>query len=136
MPKALTETFIILNKLFEIKYPAAPYTVEDRFKGTARQVSEIYEKLMEEFFKFGSIRIEPKKTCIHICSRFAFAGIYTRKSYINLEFHLSRKLEGVRVSKVEQASANRFHHTVKLSGPKEVDKELISWLKEAYELKA
>lgn len=122
--------------MFEIKYPAPPYTIKDRFKGTSPQVSEIYEKLMKEVFKFGAIRIEPKKTCIHLCNRFGFAGVYTRKNYINLEFHLSRKLEGERVSKVEQASANRFHHTVKLSDPKEVDKELISWLKEAYKLKA
>jgi len=37
--------------------------------------------------------------------------------------------------RVEQASTNRYHPTIRLSDPKEVDKELLTWLREAYELK-
>jgi len=36
---------------------------------------------------------------------------------------------------VEQASANRFHHTIKLTSEKDIDAELLAWLKQAYELK-
>jgi hypothetical protein len=68
-------------------------------------------------------------------NRFGFAGVYTRKDYVNLEVHLNYKLTSKRVSKAEQASTNRFHHTIKLSSVIDVDKELLNWLKEAYELK-
>jgi cytidylate kinase len=39
-----------------------------------------------------------------------------------------------RIAKREQASANRWHLEIKLESRKDVDKELIGWLKNAYEL--
>jgi Domain of unknown function (DUF5655) len=111
------------------------YSEQDHLKDKEQIVTNIYEKLIAELHKFGQLKIEPKKTSIHLGNRFGFAGIYTRKDYINLEVHLNYKLKSARVTKVEQASANRFHHTIKLTKPKDIDKELLSWLKEAYELK-
>lgn len=111
------------------------YTELDHLKDKEQIVTEIYQKLIAELHKFGQIKVEPKKTSIHLGNRFGFAGIYTRKDYINLEVHLNHKLTNKRVSKVEQASANRFHHTFKLTKTKEIDAELLTWLKEAYELK-
>ncbi len=112
------------------------YNELDHLEGKEPVVTAIYEKLIKELHKFGQIKIEPKKTSIHLGNRFGFAGVYTRNDYMNLEVHLNYKLTSKRVSKVEQASPNRFHHTIKISSPKEIDKELISWLKEAYILKA
>ena len=111
------------------------YTELDHLKGKESVVQKIYERLINELQKFGKLKIEPHKTSIHLGNRFGFAGVYTRKDYINLEVHLNYKLTSKRVSKVEQASANRFHHTIKLMSEKEIDKELLMWLKEAYELK-
>ena len=111
------------------------YTENDHLKDKEPVVTNIYNKLLKELHKFGQLKIEPKKTSIHLGNRFGFAGVYTRKDYINLEVHLNHKLTSERVSKVEQASANRFHHTIKLANEKDVDKELLTWLKEAYELK-
>ena|SRR5258705_6302350 len=111
------------------------YTELDHLKDKSPVVSATYEKLIGELQKFGSLKIEPRKTSIHIGNRFGFAGVYTRKDYINLEVHLNYKLTGKRISKVEQASPNRYHHTIKLASVKDVDKELLDWLKQAYELK-
>src|ERR1700741_4873002 len=111
------------------------YTELNHLEDKDPLVTEIYERLIAELQKFGPLKIEPKKTSIHLGNRFGFAGVYTRKNYINLEVHLNHKLTSKRVSKVEQASANRYHHTIKLTSPKEIDKELLVWLKEAYELK-
>ena len=111
------------------------YTELDHLKGKEKIVTDIYEKLIAALMKFGQLKIEPHKTSIHLGNRFGFAGVYTRKDYINLEVHLNYKLTGKRVAKVEQASANRFHHTIKLTSTKDIDKELLTWLKEAYELK-
>ena len=111
------------------------YSEMDHLRNKDAIVTKIYQRLIKELQKFGALKIEPKKTSIHLGNRFGFAGVYTRSNYINLEVHLNRKLSSERVNKVEQASANRFHHTIKLTSEKEIDKELIGWLKEAYELK-
>jgi len=112
------------------------YTESDHLAGKEPEVIKIYHKLIDRLHRFGPLKIEPKKTSIHLGNRFGFAGVYTRKNYINLEVHLNYKLDNPRVSKVEQASANRFHHTIRLNGEKDIDKELLEWLKQAYALKA
>ena len=112
------------------------YSEVDHMRDKSPIVTAMYGKLINELKKLGDLKIEPKKTSIHLGNRFGFAGVYTRKDYINLEVHLNYKLKSKRVAKIEQASANRFHHTIKLSSGKDIDKELLGWLKEAYELKA
>lgn len=111
------------------------YSENDHLKDRAKVVLDIYVKLIDELSKFGYIKIEPKKTSIHLGNRYGFAGVYTRKDFINLEVHLNYKLISARVVKIEQASTNRFHHTIKLSDPSEIDEELLIWLKQAFELK-
>jgi hypothetical protein len=107
----------------------------EHFKDKSPQVLKIYEKLITSLHKFGPIKIEPKKTSIHLGNRFGFAGVYPRQEHINLEVHLNYKLQNDRIAKVEQASANRYHHTIKINSALEVDKELLVWLREAYDLK-
>ncbi|MBK7880591.1 MAG: hypothetical protein IPJ83_08555 [Saprospiraceae bacterium] len=75
------------------------YTELDHLKDKEQIVTDIYEKLITELHKFGQIKVEPKKTSIHLGNRFGFAGVYTRKDYINLEVHLNYKLTSDRVSK-------------------------------------
>ena len=104
------------------------YNEADHLDGKDKVVARIYEKLLNELNKFGPVRIEPKKTSIHLANRFGFAGVYTRSNYVNLEFHQDKRVQHKRIQKVEQASANRYHHVVKLNGPQEVDKELLGWL--------
>ena len=112
------------------------YTELDHLTGKEPGVIKTYHRLIERLQEFGPLKIEPNKTSIHLGNRFGFARVYTRKNYINLEVHLNYKLNNPRVSKVEQASANRFHHTIRLNGEKDIDKELLTWLKQAYVLKA
>ena len=109
--------------------------LEAHFKGKNPAVVKIYERLMTELKKFGPVAVEPKKTSIHLVNRFAFAGVYARREYINLEIPLSFRLESKRVDKVEKASANRFHHRFKLSSVADLDGEMLGWLRQAYDLK-
>ncbi len=88
------------------------YTEQSHFEGNELVVTQIYERLIDELQKFGQLKVEPKKTSIHLGNRYGFAGIYTRKNYMNLEVHLNYKLTNQRIIKAEQASANRYHHTI------------------------
>lgn len=109
--------------------------LESHFDQKNPAVRSLFERLLIESRKFGVVKVEPKKTSIHLVSRFAFAGVYTRRNYINLELPLARKVTSPRVEKVERASANRYHHRFKLESVKDLDKELLGWLREAYDLK-
>ena len=104
------------------------------FDGKEPIVSDIYNRLLADLALFGTIHEVPKQTSIHLDNVSGFAGIYTRKSYINLHFRLSRKIDNPRITKVKKLSANRYKYTVKLVAVGDIDEQLLVWLKEAYEL--
>ncbi|MCM3904359.1 MAG: DUF5655 domain-containing protein [Pyrinomonadaceae bacterium] len=110
------------------------FKVKTHFEDKDQVVREIYDRLLSKVEQFGAVIEDPKKTSIHLVNRTAFAGVATRKTAINLTIKGDHKLSSSRISKTEQASANRFHHEVKLTSPKDVDAELVGWLKAAYGL--
>jgi hypothetical protein len=110
------------------------FTVESHLKGKDPIVRMIYGQLLKAAKKFGPVAEEAKKTSIHLLNVTAFAGVATRKHAIVLTLKSDRELSSPRIHRSERASANRFHHEVKLTSPSEVDTELKRWLKDAYSL--
>lgn len=114
--------------------PEAAPTVEQHFAGKDPLVREIYDRLLAEIGKLGEFMEDPKKTSIHLNRRTALAGVATRKSALVLTLKAAQDLRSSRVKKHEQASASRWHLEVLLTSPADVDAELVSWLKAAYEI--
>jgi hypothetical protein len=112
------------------------FTVDDHFAGNDPALRDIYDRLLAALRRLGPFREEAKKTSIHLARSSALAGVQVRKGYLLLTIKANREFDSPRVHKIEQVSANRFHHEVKLSSPGEVDRELQGWLKEAHELSA
>ena|ERR1041385_1303956 len=109
-------------------------TIEQYFAGKAPHVRAIYDALLRASRALGPFEEEPKKTSIHLARKSAFAGVATRKDAVILTIKASSDIDDPRVTKHEQASANRWHLEVRLSEPKDVDAQLKRWLKAAYEL--
>ena len=113
---------------------SAAFTVNSHFENRNAVVRQIYDRLVKDSRKFGPVIEDPKKTSIHLVNKTAFAGVVTRKSAIILTIKSDRKLSSPRIHKSERTSASRFHHEVRLTSAADVDAELTSWLKAAYEL--
>ncbi len=114
--------------------PPPEPTVEQHFVGKDPSVRKIYDRLLAEIGKIGEFTEDPKKTSIHLNRRTAFAGVATRKSSLVLTLKASQDIRSPRVKKHEQVSAKRWHLEVLLTSPGDVDAELDSWLKAAYEI--
>lgn len=106
------------------------------FEAKDPAVIAIFERLTSELSKFGPIKIEPHQTSIHIVHKTAFAGVVTRRTFLLLTIKSDTPALGPRVHKSEHTSRNRYHHVVKISNSEEVDKELLGWLKKAWEMSA
>jgi hypothetical protein len=104
------------------------------FEGKAPQLRAAFDHLIKELEQLGEIRVVPKQTSIHLEKNSGFAGVHPRKNYFNLEFRTDCKIDDPRITRVQQLSARRFEHTVKLEDESDVDEQLLSWLKVAYEL--
>jgi hypothetical protein len=106
------------------------------FAKSEPQVEKTYAAILKAVSKFGDIRAEEKKTSIHICAKTGFAGVHPRKSAVLLNIRSATPIKSERIRKLEKVSANRFHNEMLLASPKEVDAEVIAWLKAAYALSA
>ena len=110
------------------------HSVKEHFEGRAPEVKAIYAAILKAAKALGPVSEEPKKTSIHLVRKTAFAGVATRKTALILTLKSEADVVNPRIKKREQASAHRWHLEIKLENPKEVDRELISWLSKAYEL--
>lgn len=112
------------------------HTVQAHFDNCAPAVKSSYVAILNAAKKFGPVREDPKKTSIHLVRKTAFAGIATRKESLILTLKSDSDVQSERIFRREQASANRWHLEVKIEGRQQIDRELLGWLKKAYELSA
>jgi hypothetical protein len=102
------------------------------YAGNKAALRPIHEKVMEAINKFGDFEISPKKTYLSLRRKkqFAMVGPATQS---RVEVGLNMK----GVSETERLLAlppgQMCQYKVKLSDVKEVDKELIGWIKQAYD---
>ena len=106
------------------------------FAKSEPNVEKTYTAILRAVSKFGDVRAEEKKTSIHVCAKTGFAGVHPRKSAILLNIRSATPIKSERIRKVERVSANRFHNEMLLESPKDVDAEVVGWLKAAYALSA
>lgn len=92
----------------------------------------IHEKLMAEITKFGLFEIAPKKGYISLRRKkqFAMIGPATKT---RVEVGLNMKGVAATTRLIEMPPGKMCQYKVNLSDSKEVDKELISWIKQAYD---
>jgi hypothetical protein len=109
-------------------------TVGGHFDGRAASVAATYAAVLAAARRFGRVREEPRKTSIHLVRETAFAGVATQKVALVLTIKSDRDLRSPRIRQHERASANRWHLEVRLTSPKEVDRQLRGWLERAYSL--
>ena len=108
--------------------------VDVLFASRGSEVRALYDALHRQLRKFGAIIVEPKKTSLHLVSGTAFAGVHPRASGVLLNIKSVAPLNGSRVKKIERVSKNRFHNEVLLSSERDIDAELLGWLRDAYHL--
>lgn len=111
-------------------------TVQQHFDKRAPAVAATYARLLAAARKLGPVAEDPKQTSIHLVRQSAFAGVATRKEALILTLKSTTDVKSKRIFKREQASARRWHLEVRLERPEDVDRELLAWLRAAYELSA
>lgn len=104
---------------------------------------EIFEKRVLSEIPDVSIRVQ--KTQITFSNRRVFACVSflpVRKkkdrpdSYVVVTFGLGHRVEARRIDAASEPYPNRWTHHVLISGPEEIDGELMSWVREAAEFSA
>lgn len=109
-------------------------TVGDHFYRRAPSVRAIYDRIVAAASALGPVIERPNTGSIHLARKTVFAGVTTRKDWLILTLKMEAEIRSRRFHKREQASAHRWHLEMHLTDAAQVDRELKTWLKAAYEL--
>lgn len=108
-------------------------TVLDEIYTGAKAVQRpIHEALMKHIHKFGEFEVSPKKGYVSLRRKKQFAMIGPKT---NTRFEVGLNAKDLKKSPrlVEQPKGSMCNYIVALTDAKEVDAELIAWIKSAYQ---
>lgn len=102
------------------------------YTGPKAALRPIHDKLMPELRKFGTFEEAPKKTYVSYRRKKQFAMIGPAT---NTRVEVGLNMKGVKATdRLQELPAGQMcNYKVKLSDAKEVDAELIAWIKTAYQ---
>jgi len=106
--------------------------VNDIYSGPKEHLRPIHDKLMSHINKFGDFEIAPKKGYVSLRRKKQFAMI-TPATKTRVEVGLNMKgIDGT--SRLSQLPPGKMcQYKVDVTDAKEVDPELIAWIKQAYD---
>jgi hypothetical protein len=108
--------------------------VDQLFPSTKAHWRPVYDELLKTMNGFGPVKVLPKKTIVGVGTRSQFAMLSPSTPD---RFDVGLKLPGVEpTERLEPAGSwnTLMTHRVRITDAKQVDHELIGWLRSAYEL--
>jgi hypothetical protein len=112
-------------------------TIDDLLEDKPKDVERTLKKLLREVKNLGDVNVDVVKTGINLGARAHFAMVFVKKSGLNLEFALNRKVDDPKFAKVgTEFMSGMYAYRVKLVEEEDVDDQVLGWLKEAYSLKS
>ncbi len=102
------------------------------YTGPKAALRPIHEKLIDAISKFGEFEIAPKKGYVSLRRKKQFATIGPAT---NTRFEVGLNMKGVKgTDRLNELPAGQMcQYKVKLADVNEVDKELINWIRQAYD---
>lgn len=127
------------GRIFEKKNQAHSckvYPLRNHFKGKEAVAVPLFRKLKARIKKdIGQIKVISLPCCIHLFGKFDFAAVFPLKDKIRIHFVLDYKLKSPRIYSFSKYSVSRYKYAIYIKDESKIDKELIGWMKEAYNLR-
>ena len=106
--------------------------VDLQYKGK-EALRPIYDSLMKEISKFGDVEIAPKKAYVSLRGKKQFALIQpSTKTRLDVGIN-SKELEITDRLEKSGSFNSMCSHRIRLTDESQIDKELVGWLKAAYD---
>lgn len=109
---------------------------EDAIARATPALQTVYARLLKAVGAFGPVIEERGERSVLLRSRGGFVGVHPKRDGLDLQIVTDHVIRAARITKVDRVSVRRFHVHVRVAAEKEVDAELLGWLREAYDLMA
>lgn len=107
-------------------------TLEEYFATGPERERPIYEAVKAHLDTLGPVIVEPVSVGIFLKKPATVAQLRPATRWVDLTFPLGRQVRHPRIVRKPAASSGRFWHAVRLTGPEDLDEEILDWLTEAY----
>ena len=106
--------------------------LNDIYTGAKAELRPIHEKLMGAIDKFGPFEVAPKKAYVSLRRKKQFAMIGPAT---NTRVEVGLNMKGIKPTErlVAMPPGGMCQYKVKLTAAEDVDKELILWIRQAYD---
>ena len=110
-------------------------STQDVFLEKSQTVRGLYDLLLSELYKLGSVHETKKAISISFSSdnQKAFAWVIIRNRSIKLVFRTNHRITNQRIQSVNHVAEKNFDHTILLDSKIAIDDELMKWLGDAYQ---
>src|SRR5215472_294458 len=108
------------------------YKLQDHLAGKTPVAVALFREFARLVKRCGPVRIVPEKTRIAFQVRMSFAAVSLRRDRLIGHVVLARRFERPRFTKIETISPRNHVHSFSFTVRKELDDEVLSWLREAY----
>ena len=108
-------------------------SVQDWLSDRAPEAVEVVEAVRRHVETLGEAYLEATRDAVMVKRARTFAEVKIRPHRTELSFIVSRRVDDPRVVRTLDLTRTRIVHVVELSGPADVDQQILDWLTEAYE---
>jgi hypothetical protein len=108
------------------------YSVEKFLRGASVGARDLFARFVALIARCGPFETAPAKTRVAFLAKVRFASVNRiANRHIDVHFVLPRAVDSPRFRKVERVG-NVFVHHLRLSEARDFDRQLASWLAQAY----
>lgn len=119
-------------RIAEAKGLTGDEVIDEIYSGPKAALRPIHERLMEAIRPFGEFEVAPKKGYVSLRRKRQFAMIGPTTN-TRVEVGLNHKSLGDDPRLLEQKAGSMCNYIVKLTQAEEVDENLITWIRQAYD---
>jgi len=106
--------------------------LDDHLLHKSPEIQELVYLLISELKAFGPVEINPVKSVIQVKAGATFLSIKPKKEYVELEFQLGEEIDEFPIHRTIRISGNRVLHFMCIQTKKDINDQLIQWLKGSY----
>lgn len=117
-----------------MNHSCSVHSLDEPFHGKPPEIRQLFDVVRLVVEAAGPVTLVPYRDRINFMVRVRFAGAKPTRNWLDVDFWLTRRIESPRFRKVETLTPYTHIHTVRVTGPADVDDELAGWLREAYEV--
>jgi hypothetical protein len=98
------------------------------------KILKAFNKIIAKVQQWDEVMVSPAKTAVYLKAPSNFLSIKITKNRVDLEFYLPQHTDEFPIYKILQITKTRILHCVALEDEKEVNAQLMNWIKQSYEI--